>query len=144
MGPAHQGRKLYCMARHRTVHVRHRRPKGLAIARWHSTWECQACRHKRLGWKQKPTYPSVSFPPNTTPPGSPNFPVVSGRPLTRNRMESSRGSGSHLTRAFAGSKPLHRPRPLLPLHTIQALILGDERLMGAVWSLTARSLPHLT
>ena len=37
--------------------------------------------------------------------------LASGRPLTRNRKESGRGSGSHLTRAFAGSKPLFGRAP---------------------------------
>jgi hypothetical protein len=43
------------------------------------------------------------------------------------RKDRGCGSGSHLMRAFAGSKPLHG-RSLLPLPTVQALILGDGRL----------------
>jgi hypothetical protein len=99
-----------------TVQVRHRHPKGIIIARWHKhTWE--PSRHKRLGWKHPTPHSCFSHlahcPVRVPPQGS--TPVASSGPLTR---KCGRGSGSHLMRAFAGSKPLHRSRPLLPLHTL--------------------------
>jgi len=41
-------------------------------------------------------------------------PVANGRPLTGLGRTRGRGSGSHLTRAFAGSKPLYPALPTAP------------------------------
>ena len=71
-------------------------------------------------------------------------PVASGRPLTRNRKESGRGSGSHLTRAFAGSKPLLGRAP----YSLYTHCTGPypRRRASDRCSMeqTARSPPHLT
>ena len=58
------------------------------------------------GWKQQPTHPIVfshlAHHPIRTPVATRN-----GRPLTGLGRTRGRGSGSHLTRAFAGSKLLY-------------------------------------
>ena len=98
-----------------TVQVRHWRPKGLAIARWHKAHLGSLAGIK--GWagsNNPPTHLCFSLlahhPIQVTPTRADSL-LASGRPLTRNRKESGRGSGSHLTRAFAGSKPLFGRAP---------------------------------
>jgi hypothetical protein len=105
------------------------------ISREQDCGPARAQAHTHLGtpghWKQQPTLPIVFFPPST--PSHPRsrlsgrHPVVNGRPLTGLGWTRGRGSGSHLTRAFAGSKPLHRSQLLTAsAHTgAQTLILGD-------------------
>ena len=51
---------------------------------------------------------------------SPPHAVMAGS-LQELRRIGGWGSGSPLTRAFAGSKPLQRHRPYLPLRVLQGL-----------------------
>ena len=52
-------------------------------------------------------------------------PLETGRHLTGTWKDGGRGSGSHLMRAFAGSKPLLIASFPASGHTILTLILGD-------------------
>src|SRR5258708_3166344 len=103
--------------------------------------------HKRLGWKHNSTPLIVVFPiQHTTPsevtPYRLTPPVASGRPLTGLGRMRGRGSGSHLMRAFAGSKPLLDRTPYcLCASGAQTLILGDGGLTGAACSQKARAAP---